>query len=88
MPLDDLSLVFICRACEHMLRAKEHGQDQCDQKCGGPSKGMTFPCYKGQVPLTYLVKYCYKCGKDASATLGLRGHCFGLCETHTEGLTP
>jgi len=88
IPSGDLSLAFICRLCEHMARAKEQGRDQCNQPCGGPSKMLAFPCYQGQIERTYLAKFCYLCGKNASKTLDVGGRGkLGMCETHAKDLT-
>ena len=84
LPTDDLSLMFLCRLCSHMAEAKEHGQDQCGQECGGPSRGMNFPCYKGQMPFETLVRFCFKCGRDAVTTRAVSGRCLGLCEVHAQ----
>jgi len=85
-PTDDLALCFVCRLCKHMAQAAAHGRDQCGQPCGGPSKGMAFPHYWGQIQRAYLLKYCYKCGKDATRILDVGGMGkLGVCETHAKG---
>jgi hypothetical protein len=46
---------------------------------------MAFPHYWGQIQRAYLLKYCYKCGKDATKILDVGGMGkLGVCETHVE----
>jgi len=89
LPIDELGLCYICRMCSQMEKAKRHGADACGvPACGGPSKGLAFPWYAGPLPRAWFTKYCYKCGKNATKKMVVKGKGeLGLCDVHAEGLT-
>jgi hypothetical protein len=81
LPVQDPTLIWICRMCTKMARAKDSGTDECGvPDCFGPTRGGYFSGYEG--PLTTLRRdYCYRCGCVSGLVLNVDGKGeVGICK--------
>lgn len=64
IPVNDPTLMWICRVCERMAAVSDLGGDHCNESdCGSPLVGKAFPMYKG--PFSGMrLRYCFKCGSN------------------------
>jgi hypothetical protein len=62
------------------------GHKTCNERCGGPRKGMTFPMYNGPMTPSYIKNYCFVCGECADMTAAVQeesaGLELGVCKRH------
>lgn len=62
--VENEGLAFPCAMCTHWWTAIDAGQPSCGkQMCGGPSRGRSFPDYKGPLPSGNWNHFCFVCGK-------------------------
>ena len=86
LPVPAKELVFVCRMCSRMAEQWAKGQKTCNEPCGGPRKGMTFPLYSGPMTPSYIKDYCFVCGEGADMTASVQeetgGLELGVCKRH------
>ena len=66
----DSGLCLPCAMCSHWWTAVDKDQLSCGKSsCGGPSRGRTFPDYKGPLPASQnWTHFCFVCGKPHDLT--------------------
>jgi tRNA G26 N,N-dimethylase Trm1 len=82
-------MAFVCAMCDHFHHAQSIAPGSgCGQECGGPTRRMLFPKYKGPMGEDALVSHCLRCGEpaDAGAVGHVTGRKLGFCEKHRDWL--
>jgi len=89
LPLADKTLFAVCRFCERMAEQLAHGATRCLLACGGPTKGLAYPLYRGPLPRAWLAAHCVVCEAPAQKQVEVHGQgMVGACNQHLGLLVP
>lgn len=81
----DSGVNAVCATCQHHWEGKAKGQGSCgDTMCHGPSRGGSFPNYKGPMSREKFPQFCLRCmNPELKFQVVVEGEAaFGLCYRH------
>jgi hypothetical protein len=78
---------FVCSHCVKLHAGLNRGETHCGfalkgRDCGGPISGLCFPEYEGILSRATIAKSCFRCGKEATRLVSVKGGFVGACDEH------
>lgn len=88
--LREIGFSFICANCTKLHIGIKRGEKHCGhalrgRSCGGPIVELAFPEYEGPLTRQTIADICFRCGKESTRLIEVKGKGFvGACTEHID----